>query len=351
MTSVRLHAVGTAVPQHRTTQSDVRAIVEALYRGTVPNLERLLAVFEHGHIGTRYLVQDAAWYARDRGFKESNDMFRTSAIELSSRAAEDAFSQCNVDRADIAHVVFVNTTGVATPSIDAELIARCGLSRNTLRTPIFGLGCAGGVVGLARAADASRAAGGAPVLLVSTEICSVTFQRGDTSKSNIVGASLFGDGSAAVIVSADGAGPIIHRGYSTLFPDTDDIMGWDVIDTGFKVRFSRDIPDFVREHLPRTFNAACEAWGVDQTDIGTFIAHPGGARVLEAYAECLGVPEEDVAVAKRVLHEYGNMSSASVLFVLREFLRDNAPWPSRYGAALSLGPGFSAEMLLLERSA
>jgi alkylresorcinol/alkylpyrone synthase len=189
------------------------------------------------------------------------------------------------------------------------------------------------------------------VLLVSTEICSVTFQRGDISKSNIVGASLFGDGSAAVIVSADGKGPIIHQGYSTLFDDTEDIMGWDVIDTGFKVRFSRDIPDFVRANLPETFAAACAAWEVDPTEVGTFIAHPGGARVLEAYAECLGVPDEDVAVAKDILHRYGNMSSASVLFVLHEFLRTARPWPSRYGAALSLGPGFSAEMLLLERSA
>lgn len=343
MSAIRIVNVATAVPSNTVDQSIVRRIVERVFGDRVSDLDRLLRVFEHDHIHTRYFVRSPEWYERDHGFGEANAVFAESALELSERAARAAAG----DRLqDVKAIVVVSSTGVMTPSLDASLIQRLGLSGSTKRLPIFGLGCAGGVSGLARAAELSRGLGGAPVLLVAVEICSITFRQSDTRKSNIVASSIFGDGAAAVLIDGVEGGPIIVDSHSTLFPGTHDIMGWDVTDEGLAVRFSRDIPSFVREHIPEVLAEACEAWGIERQELRDVIAHPGGSKVLEAYSQATGLPAETFDAARIILRDFGNMSSASVLFVLEQWLKSSAKRPL-YSVMAALGPGFSSELVLL----
>ncbi|MBU3698607.1 MAG: stilbene synthase [Candidatus Kapabacteria bacterium] len=347
MISVGVLKVATAVPKHVVDQSMVRGIVDRVFGSRVSDLERLLRVFEHDHIHTRHFVRPIEWYHHDHGFAESNAVYTETALELSLEAARRVLS--GFDGA-IKAVVFVSSTGIATPSLDAAIIQGLGLAASTRRLPVFGLGCAGGVAGLARAAELSRAFGGEPVLMIATEICSVTFRQSDTRKSNIVASSIFGDGAAAVLVGASGSGPLIVNSHSQLFPATEDIMGWDVTDAGLSVRFSRDIPSFVRHNVPGVLAEACAAWGIEQSQIREVIAHPGGSKVLEAYSDVTGLPASSFDDARQILRQYGNMSSASVLFVLDAWLASGAR-AEPYAIMAALGPGFSSELVLLENTA
>jgi alkylresorcinol/alkylpyrone synthase len=226
------------------------------------------------------------------------------------------------------------------------VLQELGMDPHASRLPVFGLGCAGGVSGLARAAEMSQVRNGRPVLLVAVEICSATFQRNDVSKSNLVGASLFADGAAAVVLSSAGTGPHVVSSFSTLFAKTYDIMGWDVVVDGLRVRFSRDIPTFIRENIPTVLADACHAWGITREQITGFVTHPGGAKVLDAYADATTADPACFNTARDVLYDHGNMSSASVLFVLDRMMRRNEILPG-YHVMSALGPGFSAENLLL----
>lgn len=344
MIHVGIQGIGTAVPENVVDQRAVRATVERVFGGRVTDLDRLLSVFEHDHIHSRRFVREPEWYAVDHGFAESNRVYATSACDLAEQAARKA---CKGREGDVAAIVVASTTGIMTPSLDAALVQRLGLSTHVARVPIFGLGCAGGVAGLARAADISRAMEGAPVLFVAVEICSVTFRQSDTRTSNIVASSIFGDGAAAVLISSERHSVSVGTGVSTLFPDTADIMGWDVLDDGLSVRFSRDIPSFVRTHIPDVLAHAYAQWGIAPDDVTAIVAHPGGAKVLDAYAQASGMPQSTFTHAKEILRTYGNMSSASVLFVLDAWYHDAARTRAGHAVMAALGPGFSSELLLL----
>lgn len=361
--------IGTAVPGHAVEQERVREIVEALFGSDVPNLARLLAVFDHGHIRKRHFMQAPEWYAHERGFAASNAAYIEAALQLSIQATQRALDDAGLSPEDVDTVVVASTTGIATPSLDALLMLALQIPSNAVRVPVFGLGCAAGVAGLARAAELCTARRSKCTVFVAVEICSATFQRRDISKSNLVGTSLFADGAAAVVLSTNvslstsatsqtsqtspfalrGNAITVRGGFSTLFPGTEDIMGWDIQDSGFAVRFSRDIPAFVAEHMGRVLNEACAHWHISCNEIGDYVTHPGGAKVMAAYADALGVPVDTFQYAIDVLRDYGNMSSATVLFVLERMLKDpDFSWKSKYALMSSLGPGFSAEQLLLE---
>lgn len=346
MTIPTIAAVGTAVPGNPVGQDDIRNFAAALFREGLPHLERLMPVFENASIEKRYLAQPLEWYRMQHTFSEANTLYEQIAFDLSEKAALAAFSKADINPGDIGAVLFVSSTGIATPTLDSKLIQRLGLSAHTKRLPLWGLGCAGGVTGLARAAELVTTTQ-KPVLLVAVELCSLTFQRNDFSKSNLVGSSIFGDGAAAVVLVPKQQGPAVLGSYSTLFPDTEDIMGWDMSETGLKVRFSRDIPAIVREHLPDLLKQACTQWGINQSQLSHFVAHPGGAKVLAAYSDSLGLAAKKLSGAYQVLRDYGNMSSASVLFVLDKFMSETLP-TGEYGVMLALGPGFSAEQVLFQ---
>lgn len=345
MTKPKVRGVGLAVPPHAIRQADLKQFAAALFRERLDNLDRLLPVFDNACIETRHLAQPLEWYAAEHSFAEANALYERIGLELAETAALRALSQAGIASRDVGLVMLVSSTGITTPTLDAKLMQLLGLPASTARVPVWGLGCAGGVAGMARAAELAAAVPGRAVLMVAVELCSLTFQRNDFSKSNLVGAGIFADGAAALVLTQEGAGPEIIAGHSTLFADTEDIMGWDVVATGLKVRFSRDIPSIVRNYLPDLVEQACKCWGISRRDIRHFVVHPGGAKVLEAYGESLALPFDQLSDAYEVLRHYGNMSSASVLFVFERFLRTRPP-ANQYGLMLALGPGFSAEQVL-----
>ena len=338
---ITIAGTGTAVPSHVVRQADVRAIVEPLFAESVSGLDRLLEVFDHTHIHTRHFVCPPEWYGRDHSWSEATDVYREAAIRLSVQAATQALEQASCGADEVAGVVAVSSTGIM-----SHVARALGLRPTVKRLPIFGLGCAGGVAGVARAAELSRALHGKPVLMVAVEICTATFQRRDISKSNIIATSLFADGAGAVVVRAGTNGPVICESFSTLFPDTEDMMGWDVTDDGLRVRFARSIPAFIEEHLPVVLQQACTAWGIEPSHLQTDITHPGGQKVLDAFADAVGCERSSLAHSYNVLRDFGNMSAVSVLFVLHAMLTEQAHREG-YGLMSALGPGFSAEQLLL----
>ena len=348
MGAPQILAIGTAVPNYTLQQQEIKQFATSIFRSHMDNLERLLPVFENSCIKTRYLSQPLEWYSTPHTFAEANQVYEKVALNLSEEAALQAMKKANIQPMDIGMVLFVSSTGIATPTLDAKLIQRLGLSPHTGRLPIWGLGCGGGVAGLARAGELAYHCTGKAVLLVAVELCSLTFQRNDYSKANVVGTSLFGDGAAAVLLSmGEGSGPVVLGNYSTLFSNSEDIMGWELVDSGLKVRFSRDIPSIVRRHLPELIKSACDKWEIDQSAIHHYIVHPGGVKVLDAYQESLQIKKDQLLYANEILRDYGNMSSVSVLFVLDRFMA-KTPQVGDYGVLLALGPGFSAEQVVFK---
>jgi alkylresorcinol/alkylpyrone synthase len=252
---------------------------------------------------------------------------------------------------DIDHLFFVTVTGIATPSIDARLVNRLGLRPDVKRTPIFGLGCVAGAAGTARASDALRAFPVEVAVLLSVELCSLTLQREDLSVANIIASGLFGDGAAAVVLEGGdrpGArGPRVVATRSVFYPGTEDVMGWDVVDGGFKVVLSARVPEVVASHIGGDVDAFLAAHGLARRDLRHVVAHTGGPRVLEAFGAALELPREALELSWRSLADVGNLSSASVLFVLADLLETGAARPGDWGLLCAMGPGFCAELVLL----
>ncbi len=364
MTSPRLRSLATAVPPHVVRQEEAKRLVGALFEtvppgGDEPDWARLASVFDHGAIETRRVCMPLEWYAEPHGFGERNDRYVEHAVALSSEAARGALDAAGLAPADVDHVVFVSTTGLATPSVDARLANALGFPSRVRRTPIWGLGCAGGAAGLARARDFAAASPASQVLLVAVELCSLSFQPNDRTKRNLVAASLFADGAAAAVVSgaeaaasADPPGAagspleIVGSG-GAFWPDTLDVMGWDVDGDGLHVVFSRDIPAIVRERVRPSVDAFLAEHGLTLGDVRHVAAHPGGLKVLDAYRDSLGLSEPAVRHARDVLRSHGNMSAPTCLFVLERLLRSGDVAAGEHVLLTALGPGFAAEYVLL----
>lgn len=349
----RLMALSTAVPPHALDQADVARLGEHLFGGTFADYERLAPVYGNAAIETRWSCVPLDWYAEPHGFAEKNALYVENALALSERAARDAFDAAGLGPDDVDAVVAVSTTGVATPSLDALLTERLPLRRDVERLPVFGLGCAGGVVGLARAGQIALTRPGAVVLLVVVELCGLTFRAGDRSKSNLIATALFGDGAAAALLTCDGGtGPDLAAWGEHTWPASLDVMGWRVKDDGLGVLFSRDIPAIVRRDYRAALDRFLAANGLALGDIDAFSLHPGGAKVIDALEDALGLQRGGLAEARDVLRRYGNMSAATVLFVLERILglRRAAPdgVPGRRVLLSSLGPGFTAGFAVLE---
>jgi alkylresorcinol/alkylpyrone synthase len=339
-----LLSIATAVPPFPLDQDDVIRRVQALF-GAAPALERLLPVFANSGIRTRYSCVPIEWYDRQHGWAERNRVYIAGALDLLEETTLRLLDRAGVDRNAVDAVVTVSTTGIATPSLDALLIERMELRPDVRRLPIFGLGCAGGVVGLARAASQALASPGETVLFLVVELCALSFRRSDWSKSNIVATALFGDGAAGVLLSTDARGPAIVASGEHTWPQSLDIMGWDVVDDGFSAVFSRDIPQLVATKLRGVADEflACHRLALD--DIDHFVCHPGGAKVITALEQAFGLPPGALAGARRVLRDYGNMSAPTVLFVLEQMLAEAREW--NLALMTALGPGFTAGFLAL----
>ena len=342
----RILSVGTAVPEHHLSQADVRTLVKSLFDAGLRDVDRLLAVFDNGHIQSRYVSAPLEWFQTNHSWQERNEIYLRVALDLSERAARIALERSGLDASEIGGIFFVSTSGLATPSLDSWLIKRLDLSRHTVRVPIWGLGCAGGAGGLNRASEFVRAIG-KPALLVAVELCSLTFQANDISRPNLIATSLFADGAAAIVLAPEGNGPRIIGGSSTLWDETEDIMGWDVTNTGLKVNISKSVPNIVEKNIRADVEMACAKHNLSLEQLRHFVTHPGGEKVMEAFRSALGLSASVLEDARAVLAEHGNMSSATVLFVLERFMQRHPGLPhDEPGLLTAVGPGFSAEQVL-----
>jgi alkylresorcinol/alkylpyrone synthase len=348
-----LLSLATAVPPIVLSQTDVVARATSLFDGRRSDIDRLLPVFENAGIATRYSCVPLDWYERSHSWSERNALYIDNALALLEQATMDCLKGTGCRPTDIDAIIVVSTTGIATPSLDAHLIGRLGLRPDVVRLPIFGLGCAGGVLGLARAGALARAMPGSRILFLVVELCALTFRKADQSKSNIIAAALFGDGAAAALIgpsqSAGGNGMALALGDSGehTWPESLDVMGWHVEDDGLGVLFSRDIPTLVRGQFRAAVDSFLARHGLGRADIDTFVCHPGGAKVIAALEDALGIPDGCMSEARDVLRHYGNMSAATVLFVLERSLRTDVT-PDRVLLS-ALGPGFTAAFMTLER--
>lgn len=339
----RLNALATAVPPYLLHQSEVAERAGGVFTGR--GFDRLRPVYAHAEIETRHSCVPIDWYAHPHGFAERNRLYIANALTLLEQAARDVLGRAGLSARDVDGIVVASTTGIATPSLDAMLVNRLGLRREVERLPIFGLGCAGGVLGLARTAALAKARPGSRWLFLVVELCGLTFRAGDQSKSNVIATALFGDGAAACLISADPVGPSVVGWGEHTFEASLDVMGWNVVDDGLQVVFSRDIPTLVRSELGDLITGFLARQGLSLADIAEFCCHPGGAKVLDALEDVLGMQRGGLIRSRDVLRRFGNMSAATVLFVLAESLATGAG-----GRRLltSMGPGFTAGFVLLE---
>jgi alkylresorcinol/alkylpyrone synthase len=341
-----LLSVATAVPKHRLAQGEVAAIAPRLFDRRKSDIDRLMPVFDNAGIATRNSCVPIDWYLQPHGWRERNQLYLDNAVELLTEAAENALAEAGRTAKDIAAVVVVSTTGIATPSLDALLLNRLNLPSNILRLPIFGLGCAGGVLGLGHAVALARSLDHGDVLFLAVELCALTFRQGDLSKSNIVAAALFGDGASAMVIGRPGSdGLRFGPSGAHTWPDSLDVMGWHVEDDGLGVLFSRDIPSLVRDDLRPAADDFLGRFDLERDDIAGFVCHPGGVKVLDALEAAFELVAGSMQEARDVLREHGNMSAVTVLFVLQRMLKRGLAGRHLMTA---LGPGFTAGFQILE---
>jgi alkylresorcinol/alkylpyrone synthase len=347
----RIAGIATAVPPYVLDQADVTRRVEAQFsRSEV--VQRLLPVFQNTGIERRYSCVPIEWYYDTHGWPDRNRIYLDFAVDLLGEAASKAVERAGCKIADIDAIVVVSTTGIATPSLDALLMQRLPFRPDVQRLPIFGLGCVGGAVGLARAATLARSSPGSRVLFLVVELCALSFRRDELTKSNIVATALFGDGAAAAVVSTDATGPAIAGAGEFTFPDTLDIMGWDVSDDGLKAIFSRDIPNLIETRLRPVLDDYLANQSLSLHDIDRILSHPGGTKVLDALERVFDLEPGGLIESREVLRDYGNMSAVTVLFVLERALNGGSLNNGEWQRALltAMGPGFTAAFVTIERS-
>ncbi|SEG78304.1 isopalmitoylresorcinol synthase [Thermomonospora echinospora] len=345
-------AVHTALPPHRYTQDQITELIGDLSLAPCDDRALLRRVHTAAGVRTRHLALPIERYAGLGDFGQSNDAWIAAGLDLGEEALTGALTAAGRTPAEVDLLVCVSITGVAAPSLDARLAGRLGLRPDVKRLPVFGLGCVAGAAGLARLHDYLRGHPGDVAVLLSVELCSLTLQRRDGSMANLVAGALFGDGAAAVVAygadaGRDDAGPAVVATRSRLYPDTERLLGWDVGATGFRVVIGAGIPAVVRAHLGREVHGFLAGHGLTVGDIGTWVCHPGGPKVISAVADALDLPDDALDATRRSLAAVGNLSSASVLHVLQSTWESERPAPGTWGLLMAMGPGFSSELVLL----
>jgi alkylresorcinol/alkylpyrone synthase len=377
---MRIAGVASAFPSHYYSQQEITAALQARWQDKLANPEVANRLLARVGVGGRYLALPVEGYDGLTAWGKANDAWIKVGEELAEKSLCRALMCAEVSPQELAAIFFVSITGIASPSIDARLLNRMRLSPAIKRVPIFGLGCVAGAAGLARAADYVRAYPDQYAALVAVELCSLTWQRDDLSVANIISSGLFGDGAAAVIVAGEQAArsfrpcngkaavagnpgtaaagaakalagrhgwPRILDSRSSFYPDTEDVMGWKISEKGFSIVLSTSVPRMVYEHLAQDVDAFLAANGLQHGDIGHWIMHTGGPKILEATAEVLHLPAGALDASWECLRKVGNLSSASVLLVLEQFVNQRRPAPGSYGLLAAMGPGFCSELVLL----
>ncbi len=347
-TQTHVLGLATAVPEHCFDQAVVIANARRIFGGRTSLFETLESVYTNAQIDTRYACQPLDWFNAPAGIADKTRLYETHATWLAQQAAERALTDAGLAAGDIDSIVFVSSTGIATPSIEARLMNIMPFRADIQRLPLFGLGCAGGVLGMTRAKQMAAAAPGSRCLLIVVELCTLAFRYDRLTKSNLVATALFGDGAAAAVLSTEGAGgqPLgaLGAGGEHLWQNTLNVMGWDVDDQGFDVIFHRDIPQIVAGAFNDAMTSFLERAGVDRGAIDRPCCHPGGVKVLDALEDVFALDRGGLDAERDVLRGYGNMSAPTVLFVLDELRRRGT------GGQLlmtALGPGFTGAFQLV----
>jgi alkylresorcinol/alkylpyrone synthase len=346
---VRILSLATASPPFEMPQAEVARVAREVFEDRFPLFGRMAPVFETAGIRTRQTVRPLDWYLQPQGWPERTAAYLEGATALFGDAAEAALAEAGLTGAEVDIVVTASSTGIATPSLEARAMGRLGFRPDIARVPVFGLGCAGGTTGLALAARLAAATPGAVVLFVTVELCSLAVRLDELTKANIVATALFGDGAAACVLRAGEAGFAEVTGAAEhTWPDTLDIMGWNVDPQGFGVVFAQAIPAFAQRNLRPAMDAMLAGQGLDAADIDRFICHPGGAKVIEALEQALSIEQGGLDHERAVLADHGNMSAPTALFVLDRARRAGLPDRS---VLTAMGPGFTASTVTLRRAA
>jgi alkylresorcinol/alkylpyrone synthase len=338
--SASLLSVATALPANRVTQAEILSILERAKGRTLP--PRMADILGNTGIDQRYIAMPPEYYLDPRSWAGRAVVYEDIAAQLFAQSAFAAIAKAGLSPSDIGQIVFVSTTGNMTPSLPSRMIAQMGFAQATRSIPVFGYGCAGGVIGLGIAADLYRAAPETPVLLVSLELCSLAYDHARMDKKDMVATALFADGCAAAVIGA-GDGPELSAFAQHTWPNTLDMMGWQIGDTGFDLVLARDIPSFVGKEFAPFCDAFLAKHGLDKANMAEPACHPGGGRVVDALADYFA---DDLPITRAVLRHHGNMSSPTVLFVLEALL---AQGPLKGPTLMTaLGPGFVGAIGLLK---
>jgi alkylresorcinol/alkylpyrone synthase len=351
MSVATIGPVAVTVPDHVLTQSDVKEAVGAVVPLGRDRLEAVLSLFDGAGVERRHSVLPVGGLHRPRDLTETMDIYRTHAIRLGRHVAQECLERAELPADEIDLVITVSCTGVMLPSLDAFLANDLGFRPDVRRLPITELGCLGGAAALTHARDFVLGRPQANVLIVSVELPTLSFQRDDISPANLISTAIFGDGAAAALVTGRpirGARMLDTR--SHLFPRSLDALGFDLKKDGFHVVLGRELPGLVRADIRRLVTELLARNGLTRDDLSLFALHPGGKRILDAVEDQLGLRPEETGPSRDILRTFGNVSSATVFFVLNECLSRKRPAAGTHGLLGAFGPGFSAELAVLQWS-
>jgi alkylresorcinol/alkylpyrone synthase len=348
---MKIASAASAFPKHYYSQKFLLEQLQLYWGDRLRNPQMLARLHRNVAVEGRHLAMPYEKYYDIDTWGRANDIWIEVARELGEQGLCRALHHAGIDSNQLGALFFTSVTGISSPSIDAMLINRMGLPANIKRLPIFGLGCVAGAAGIARAADYVRAYPSQAAALVSVELCSLTIQRDDLSVANLISSGLFADGSAAVIVTGSNLnanGPEILATRSIFYPGTEEMMGWKVTEKGFRITLSPEVPTLIRDHLGHDMDVFLGDHGYRKSDIGSWVLHTGGPKVLEATAAALDLSDGQLDASWACLKRVGNLSSASVLVVLEDVMRNHRPEPGTLGILAAMGPGFCSELVLLK---
>ncbi len=347
---MKITSVASAFPSHRYHQAQITNALADHWGGRLEAPELLRRIHSRVGVDVRHLAFSLEQYGQFQTWGQANRAWLKVGEDLGTKAIDAVLKRTGFGRTDIDALYTVSVTGVASPSLDARLANCMGLRSDIKRTPIFGLGCVGGAVGLVRAADYLRAFPDQVAVLLSVEVCSLTIQLVDLSVANMIASGLFADGAVAALltgVATAGEGPEIIYTKSVFYPETEDIMGWDISEKGFRVILSPKLPALIRSRFAADVDSFLNEHGFNRKDIGSWVIHPGGPKILQAVEAALGLCDRELAASWDCLSRCGNLSSGSVLMVLEEVIARHRPQPGTFGVIAAMGPGFCAELLLV----
>lgn len=347
-------AVEAAFPANYVEQDQISAALKEKWQSEGVNPKVVERLLESVSVKKRHLAMPLADYSADLSFSERNRRFIETGVDLAEESVSKVLAKAGVEPKDVSQIVFTTVTGIAVPSIDARLMNRLPFRPNLKRMPLFGLGCVAGAAGLSRAADYLCGHPDELSLVLSLELCTLTFQKSDISVANIIACGLFGDGAAAVLLAGRErasqwtALPKIVDNQSFFFPDSEGVMGWDITDDGFKIILNAQVPAIAQEKIPACVDELLARHHLTRRDVAVWIAHPGGPKVIDALSTGLNLPPDALSISYESLAEIGNLSSASVLMILQKTLERRELRPGQYGVLMAMGPAFCAEAVLLK---